>query len=83
MQVLWWRSYTAVSGRRRRGLYPCKFHGYVLLMKIKKVAPEKLAREVLSTGLEHKQGTHLGGLTKMGTELIDHMATLSFHDHFC
>lgn len=82
MQVLRYRRYSAVSGRGRRGLYQCKFRGCVL-MKTKKVAPEKLAREVLSTGLEHKQRKHLGGLTKMGIELIDHMATLSFHDYFC
>lgn len=49
----------------------------------KQVAPEKLAREVLSTGPEGKQGTHLARLTKEGTEVIDHMATLCFNDHFC
>lgn len=36
---------------------------WLLLMKTKKVAPEKLTREVLSTGPEGKQGTHFGGLT--------------------
>lgn len=51
-------------------------------MKTKKVAPEKLTREVLSTGPEGKQGTHLGGLTKEGIELIDQTATLCSHGRF-
>lgn len=60
-----------------------KLHGYMLLMKtVKRAGPERLAKEVESTGQEASRGTHLGGLTTDGCLAHRQHGSVSFQSPF-